>query len=565
MNELTSSDQSQLVLAVESILDKNNDICLDNELQGLQTYFNSPSLNQDIFQVVDNLKQTENNEDILKVDNKQDILKTDNIEYNDVNNEDILKVYDIDKVEDNVKHTNVYKEIDLDQENQTHYKVLNNEDTKNGSKQTEIENKVGEENNQIQDNIEDKDSQKERILNTLQQINQGYYAVSIVNDNNDEVNSQTPTVRYAPVFDEELTLEEKIKSLDEKLKDFPFCTKFIQPSTTQPVVCMKFFKRACTSDIDLEIIPNVEVSQLVYFDVSEINKVIHAKSEELNSEQMKNTRCFLMHKSYSKKVIEIRGATTIHNAVKVFVEMSKLRQRNSDKRKNKDPGVYSVFDRIDDDVTIHKYIHAPVVRDTLYVIMKRPYETAKGEKNYYDPLQREKTVATIFTKNAERDRKKFIHLELNSQLSRIMNDRQEAISKIEKRLNATNTTDFIKDIENVISKCVGQIKGNKYASFMPDIISSLAEQKTIMANIDKSIVLQEMNTHIEKQIYRLVDIIHNIKKTTHNESIMIMYMGSVSGEKSEKDIATYIIDYILPDPELFVSVITYVHDQEYVN
>ena len=200
MNELTSSDQSQLVLAVESILDKNNDICLDNELQGLQTYFNSPSLNQDIFQVVDNLKQTENNEDILKVDNNQDILKTDNIEYNDVNNEDILKVYDIDKVEDNVKHTNVCKEIDLDQENQTHYKVLNNEDTKNGLKQTEIENKV-EENNEIhkQDNIEDKDSQKERILNTLQQINQGYYAVSIVNDNNDEINSQTPTVLYKPV------------------------------------------------------------------------------------------------------------------------------------------------------------------------------------------------------------------------------------------------------------------------------------------------------------------------------------------------------------------------------
>ena len=449
--------------------------------------------------------------------------------------------------------------------NPQNHDIFNLLDSNNTAKQDdEIIKKVGQ---------ETKISPTQNMLDALKIVNKGVYAGSTPSRSQDtkfDTKSETKndTKSNTKVEDEIVCMnfEEKIQLVGDKLKHFPFHTKFV-PAEGIYAEGMKMLKRADVSDLDLQIISDCKVSPVVYFDVSHICKILNVQSEELNSEEMRNTRCFIMHKSYPTKVFEIRGVSTLHGAIKLFITMLKLRRTESKIGKyKKDPGVYSVLDKINDDGTeTYAYIHSKVTRDRLYIVYRRPYEVAKGDKNYYDPLGREETIPTELTTDAEKDRQRIINSLLMEQLSKIRNNKEEAIQKIEHRLNIKDIKSFLQNIESCIWKCELAQQGKKFRSYyMHDIIESLNEQLSIMNDIDKAIVEKKMSSIVEMKIGRLVELITNIQRTTHSESIKKIYMGSTN-EETAVDKATYVINFMLADPKLFVSVVEYVNDQQFVN
>ena len=411
--------------------------------------------------------------------------------------------------------------------------------------------------NQIKDN----ESELKYVLDVLEEVNKGAYSEGTDDlEDMNEIDCDASTVFCREIA---LSFEPRIQLLAESLKSFPFCRKFRQRSSFVPVFGMKIFERQENCPFPLPY-PH-RISSCIYFDVSQIKKPINGMSEELNSEHMRNTRCFVMHKSFPTKIIEIRGATTVHQLIKLFVSVSRWRKIDpAHDKAPKDTGVYSIFDRKDDGTVLYKYNLAPVERDNFYVIWKRPRRESKGENNFYDPmLPTDQPSESKLVTGAENDRKKFILSELRSQLSKIKCSRTEAIDKIKRRLNISrDITDDIANLESHIRRFNRYLEKFNCVSLMHDIVTLLDEQQTIVRCIDQSIVRNKMNDIAVKHINRLVEITYNIRKTTHSECIKRMYMGS-KGDKT--NIATYIINFILPDPDLHRDVIRYVNDQQFVN
>ena len=389
------------------------------------------------------------------------------------------------------------------------------------------------------------------LINALNDVSVGVYSERIVEDETHEDIQQ-------------LSTDEIIIHTTSAVKDMPFCTEFIHMSSRKSLFGMMKFRRlgqTCT----LNRLPqNSSISEFVFFDVSSYNREINALSDELNNEHMRKTRCFVLQRASPLRVTEVRGASTVYDLLKLYVLMHSGKDYTSSKSWKGVP-IYSILYEKNGDMTTYMTVDTPVMTDSLYVICKRARHSADGTgRHYYDPLDicRRKNKSAYVT-GAERDVQRMISCEVGHQLDRIACGRDDAIKKIKRRLRIKkDITDVIDNIEHEIKTYAKSIAQREYISNMHDIVSMLHEQVTLARTFDRSIVRKRVDQVMGKWYRRMVDIIDIVRKTTHSASIRQMYMGKIKGEE---DIATYIINFILPDPSLYESVITYINDQGFVN
>ena len=350
------------------------------------------------------------------------------------------------------------------------------------------------------------------------------------------------------VKDTAISHSRKIEIMSEKLTDIPFHTSFVKTSkvdVSDPTISV--YKKKDIEDLELynDDQGKISLSSHVLFDTT-TTVVVSPNNEELSSDFMRDTRCFMVTKSSMCKVHEIRGVREIKDALRVFVAYKEAGQK---KGKNKKNDVYSVFDKKEGTCNQYRPIHTPIVKDTLYVVHKRPM-MGKCSTDYFNPLE-EKTKNEKHFRHIQsdwiRNRIKAEELKKLKDLIELSEADSMQLVAEQKKLSLPAVGHAFSLLDSTISDLTKEL-GSSSSFPCHDIAKYADELVSLTARLvfDKDGNISDRDSILA--LRRIVEIVICVRNTTVNENIKKIFQYG-------KPIEQAILFSILPQPETFSKVV----------